>query len=583
MWILPRQLHTSAFVPDTEALISDSTEQSQICAQSLLARSKPSPARTWSQRWKRDSWTAHLSGRILKPSHGQTFVTAWTSSLAATRASPSAQPASDSEPKTHDTSGLTYQPELLQCDQVPAFLKTSTDISRWGFPTCCKTWSDWVTERRGAWRQRVNAARLTRGSGSSSWPTVTANEDSYRIGGESQQSKCLSAMARRGEMTWTTPTPWQQEESLDSWATRKAKNKAKGYNGNGQGTPLDMQVKILGQAAPASSNTLGSRQGLWLTPRANEPDSDPNFAARNADRGAHCHGTLSSQAKGEQWATPSTADTNRMWKPETLERRKAEGKAAQMGLNYQAVKLWPTITAHTPDMESNGPNGHSGTYLAGAVKSWMTPRACEAQNPPMGVDKRHHGLTHQVTKQWATPRSGKTTDENPETWALRQAKGDVATMPLTAQVKQWATPRNCGGPDYAKTQRPTSMSNSLSLPTQVAGKLNPRWVETLMGLPIGWTMPSCIRPVTIAQTSCDSSGMALCQPSQSERSDFLLASWPSPRAGESQQTDELSRLWVECGYKQPKTRRGKPRANNSTYDVTLETAVRGVAKAETNP
>jgi hypothetical protein len=75
------------------------------------------------------------------------------------------------------------------------FLKTSRDISALGYPTCCKTWQDWVTERRGAWRARVNAARLTRGSGSSSWPTVTANEDSYRIGGESQQSKCLSAMA----------------------------------------------------------------------------------------------------------------------------------------------------------------------------------------------------------------------------------------------------------------------------------------------------------------------------------------------------------------------------------------------------
>jgi hypothetical protein len=59
---------------------------------------------------------------------------------------------------------------------------------------------------------------------------------------------------------------------------------------------------------------------------------------------------------------------------------------------------------------------------------------------------------------------------------------------------------------------------------QQSGKLNPRWVETLMGLPIGWTMPSCIRPVTIALTSCDSSGTALCRPSQSERSDFFLAS-----------------------------------------------------------
>lgn len=30
-----------------------------------------------------------------------------------------------------------------------------------------------------------------------------------------------------------------------------------------------------------------------------------------------------------------------------------------------------------------------------------------------------------------------------------------------------------------------------------SGKLNPRWVETLMGVPIGWVMPSCTSPVTI--------------------------------------------------------------------------------------
>ena len=51
MWILPKQLHTSAFVQDTEALISDLQEQSQISAQSLLVRSKPSPVRTWLAKW----------------------------------------------------------------------------------------------------------------------------------------------------------------------------------------------------------------------------------------------------------------------------------------------------------------------------------------------------------------------------------------------------------------------------------------------------------------------------------------------------------------------------------------------------
>jgi hypothetical protein len=380
-----------------------------------------------------------------------------------TLVSRSAQPASDSAPKTHDTSGRLSQPELLQCDQVPAFLKTSTDISRWGFPTFCKTWQDWVTERRGAWRQRVNAVRLTRGSGSSSWPTISVNESKNSVGKSQLDRNSIplgtsvldggACLLRQNATAGTTMNPEMSARSADSTIATIAN--APDQLKTATNTPNLMEFytqgqSILGQAAPASSNTLGSRQGLWLTPRANEPDSDPNFAARNADRGAHCHGTLSSQTK--QWATPTNCD-------------------------------------------------HKGA---------TTPEAC----------------------------------------------------------KQWE-------------------SRGQNLPEQTAsitaGRLNPRWVETLQGLPIGWAMPSCTRPVTIAPTSCDSSETALCRPAQSERSDFLLASWPSPRAGESQQTDELSRLWVECGYKQPKTRRGKPRANNSTYDVTLETAVRGVAKAETNP
>jgi hypothetical protein len=57
-----------------------------------------------------------------------------------------------------------------------------------------------------------------------------------------------------------------------------------------------------------------------------------------------------------------------------------------------------------------------------------------------------------------------------------------------------------------------------------SGKLNPRWVETLMGLPIGWTMPSCTSPQTIAPMSCDSSAMeSACQP-LSVLGEFSLAS-----------------------------------------------------------
>ena len=53
---------------------------------------------------------------------------------------------------------------------------------------------------------------------------------------------------------------------------------------------------------------------------------------------------------------------------------------------------------------------------------------------------------------------------------------------------------------------------------QTNGKLNPRWVETLMGLPVGWTMPSCASPVTIERMSSDCSAMESCQQQQNEPS-----------------------------------------------------------------
>jgi hypothetical protein len=272
---------------------------------------------------------------------------------------------------------------------------------------------------------------------------------------------------------WSTPRAQEDQSSVEAFNKRADAILARRKPTGGRQKPgLTQEVQMYGQAAPASSSSLGSRQGLW-----------------------------------------------------------------------------PTITAHTPDMESNGPNGHQGTYLAGAVKTWATPKASDPQHsgPNMRDSAGNYALPAQaVREQWGTPtardhKSGRGNED-------RQYKE------LTPMVER-----------------------------QQSGKLNPRWVETLMGLPIGWTMPSCTSPQTIAPMSCDSSATELCLPPQSELSEFSLASWPSPRAGESQQTEELSRLWVENGFKQPKTRGGKARANGSTFDVTLETAARGVAAMEAKP
>lgn len=423
MWILTPSI-TSAFAAATGVSISASSEQlASACAQSLLWRSSASPSATWQRRLKQNSWTTHLSGAICEPSLGESFTDWWTSSLAATRASHSQPPANVSAPKTQDTSGRTYQPELLQCDQVSVSLKTSRDISALGFPTCCKTWQEWVTERRGAWRQRVNAARLTSGKGSSSWPTTAARDYkgtfpnySTRKDGKSRADQLAVAVDLEERTTWPTPTV-QEAGKIGNQANHGQLALSNHPAIRGEVSRDKYEKSKHGPAAPASSNMSGSRQGLsWATPRATE---------------------------------------------------------AKLGRRY------------TPGM--------SGKDLTKDVMQWGTPAANDAnkQNVMCEVNSKQAGLPKSVglelQRQWGTPtardhKSGRGNED-------RQYKE------LTPMVER-----------------------------QQSGKLNPRWVETLMGLPIGWTMPSCTSPQTIAPMSCDSSAMESCLPPQSEPSEFSLAS-----------------------------------------------------------
>lgn len=386
MWIIPNNLQLSNGAPDTEAFISDLNEQSQICASSLMVRSKGSPARTWSQKWKRDSWTAHLSGRILKPSHAKSFVTEWTCLWPVIHASHSPQQGSDSEQKTQDTSGHTSpdQFELFALDSVSS--RMSKDTSALDSAKSLENWKRLVIKRRGEYSLRVKSAHPTNASGCSSWPTMHmgSNERGAYYDKTGKGQRYLSDAVVDEQKNWPSP--------VASEARQGFQDRSRGMKGAQES--LTTVVIKHGPPAPANHSMNGSRQESWLTPRANEPDTDPNFAARNADRGEHCHGSLSSQIK--QWATP----------------------------RVQIATRDPNIT-----------------------------------------------------------------EENREQLATRNKSN------LEEEIAG-----HCG---------------------TATGKLNPRWVETLMGLPIGWTMPSCTRPVIPAPMSYAFSGMALCQLPPSEHSELF--------------------------------------------------------------
>ncbi len=185
MWILPSTISASA--PATAASTLDCEQFCQIAERSLMWRSKPSPARTWSQRWKRVPWMKHLSGRTFIPStHDHTGDTSGFS-VGAYLASHSRKQAADVQTKTLVTCFRRSNASSTSPDLGASSSRTSKELFLPGFEEpqrqafSCMSWTDWrleVTRRRGDCSARRNAAHLTDATASSSlrWPTATVGD-----------------------------------------------------------------------------------------------------------------------------------------------------------------------------------------------------------------------------------------------------------------------------------------------------------------------------------------------------------------------------------------------------------------------
>ena len=254
MWIIPKQLHTSACAVDTKESGLDSEEFSQICERSLTWRGKDSLSRTWLQRWKRENWMQHLCSRTLKPSLTESFVDAWTSSVVASRANHSVLLESVKALKTLDTSSHTSPTESGSANLELFSSKTLKESSQPRRQTesqfssmSSESWKDWVTEQRQEYSQRLKSAHLTRERESSSlgWPTArTSDAEGGRI---------------ETEMT-ATGFQSKRHQSNQTFGA-KLRDAVETYEESKDG-PQD----------PANISTNGKSQGSqqWATPRANK-------------------------------------------------------------------------------------------------------------------------------------------------------------------------------------------------------------------------------------------------------------------------------------------------------------------------
>lgn len=157
-----------------------------------------------------------------------------------------------------------------------------------------------------------------------------------------------------------------------------------------------------------------------------------------------------------------------------------------------AMRLWPTPDASVSndseepeqwrarqtELRKKGVNGNgAGVPLAIATKEWPTPRASDsAHGGPKSRDSS--GSPHlSAVAIWATPTASESANRTTtEPASVTDGRGHGAH--LSAQAASWATPRSLPDPTTEPDGEPTSSAGRV---------LNPRFVEALMGFPLGWT------------------------------------------------------------------------------------------------
>jgi hypothetical protein len=171
---------------------------------------------------------------------------------------------------------------------------------------------------------------------------------------------------------------------------------------------------------------------------------------------------------------------------------------------------WPTPTVQEAGKIGNQAN-HGQTALSNhpALRGEVTREKFEKGKhgpPDQGNHSTHGSRPELLSDAWPTP-TALSRVRNEETMEkclkFRQSNGQT-TVPLYLEERvnieeknrpeSWATPQTR---DWKEGSNPKPHGlQQIQLPQQAgAGKLNSRWVETLMGIPIGWTMPSCTQPI----------------------------------------------------------------------------------------
>ena len=260
--------------------------------------------------------------------------------------------------------------------------------------------------------------------------------------------------------------------------------------------PTDVNGSSSLHATPNTGDgTRGSRSGpdgkrgrllsdKWPTPTISGNNNRPALGTASGTG-------LTTALKTTAWPTPQSRDGKGS---RTLPETQQKNSRPLNEVVLHEPRHWPTpMAGDGRGGTRRGPGqaalGHMPALLPGPTSGGtdgLPPT--EPSNTPLSLPDL-----------WATPTAHPRASRPRQVDHGQQLANQVAQK--TTMAEPWPAPTASSGTGPSNQPQRQGAPN---LQSKLKGLLNPRWEEMLMGLPVGWLMPSCAEPMTAASMNAHS-------------------------------------------------------------------------------
>ena len=253
-----------------------------------------------------------------------------------------------------------------------------------------------------------------------------------------------------------------------------------------------MQSGISYRLKPLAPRISAKGSGLWPTPRALEiRNSDKHIQERTQPGrcGPSSLTSLVEMSEARNWPTPTARDGR---SEGMIKQMRAKVEAGEISRDEAEQMIGGSLE---PARMSPWPIPRTRGLIGGSGSIWMMGEKVESEDLSQEEAEAMVG-----TKLWPMPNAHEEVAERYtlETSLKHAREGrQVHLSQVVRDPRLWPTPRACDGKGSGKTgelrdrldyaiERGGTQRKTYD-PPQNTGKLNPVWVEWLMGYPLGWT------------------------------------------------------------------------------------------------